>query len=333
MDAVGELRRMVAGFQVSQALHVAARLGLPDHLADGPRTVPEVAAATDTHEQSLGRLMRALAEVGVLTTDDEGRFSNTELGEALRHGRPDSVAAWASFIGRPYHWQAWSALEHSVRTGENAFSSVHGVSNWEYRARHPDELTIFDAAMTEGSHAVAEAVVEAYDFGRFETIADIGGGRGALLASVLARYPDARGVLFDRPEVIAGADTLLTEAGVADRCRAIGGSFFDAVPDDIDAYIFKSVIHDWPDADSVAILSACRRAASANSTLLLVEQLLDEGPDRRRTAFSDLNMLVAPGGQERTISDYRALLVAAGFDLARTVPTASNFFVLEATPA
>ncbi|NMH97807.1 methyltransferase [Pseudonocardia acidicola] len=333
MDAATELRRMVDGYQVSQALHVAATLGISDVLAAGPRTVADLAVATGTHEGSLSRLMRALASVGVYARDDDGRFANTELGEALRAGTPGSVAGWAGLIGRPYYWQAWAGLADSVRTGENAFATVHGESIWAYRAKRPDELVIFDRAMTALSAAVAGAVVEAYDFDRFGTIVDVGGGRGGLLAAILTGHPSMRGVLFDQPDVVAGASELLERAGVADRATTVGGDFFDAVPEGGDAYLLKAVVHDWPDAESIAILRTCRRAVPAHGTLLLIEQLLDDGPDPGRAAFSDLNMLVAPGGQERSVDDYRSLLAAAGFHLVRAVPTTSDVFVLEATPA
>jgi hypothetical protein len=275
--------------------------------------------------------MRALVAIGVCVGDDE-RFANTELGDALRTDAPYSIAGWARYVGRPHHWQAYGALEHSVRTGENGFAVVHGRSVWEYLAEQPDEQKAFDAAMTSLSQAVSDAVVDGYEFGRFGTIVDIGGGRGLLLSAILSRYPSVQGVLFDQPGVVAGARELLAAAGVSGRCEVVGGSFFDSVPPGGDAYVLKSVIHDWADAESIAILTTCRRAMPAYGRLLLVEQLLDDSPDPVRTACSDLTMLVVVGGQERTTDDYRKLLSAAGFDLTRTVPTASDFFILEARP-
>jgi O-methyltransferase domain/Dimerisation domain len=333
MDAAIELQRMLNGYQVSQAIHVAVVLRLSDVLAEGPRTSAELAAASGADDQSLRRLLHALTLVGLYTCDSDGRFANTELGAALRSDAPQSVAAWGEFIGRPYHWLAWASLEHSVRTGENAFRAVHGMSVWEYRREHPDEAVVFDRAMTAQSGIVADAITRAYDFSGSATVVDVGGGRGGLLAAILARYPSVRGVLFDQPDVVAGAGELLAAAYVADRCSMIGGSFFDAVPDGGDTYLLKAVIHDWPDAEAVEIMRTCRRAVPVHGTLLLVEQLLDDGPDARRTAFSDLNMLVATGGQERTVDEYRSLLTAASFRLDRVVSTDSNVFILEATPA
>ncbi|HEY9332834.1 MAG TPA: methyltransferase [Kribbella sp.] len=320
MDASRELLRLIGGYQVSQAISVAARLGISDVLATSPQTLSELAQSTGADVPSLGRLMRALTALG-LYTDDSGTFANTELGAALRVDAPRSVAGWARFIGTGSYWQTQAALEQSVRSGETAFSIVHGEPVWEYRARHPEEQDAFDAAMTSMADAVTEAVVAAYDFGRYGTVVDVGGGHGRLLLGILERYPAVKGVLFDQPEVVAGAST--------DRFQVAGGDFFDSVPAG-DALVLKSVIHDWADAESIAILRNCREALPSDGRVLLVEQLLDRSPDPVRTAFSDLNMLIMTGGRERTTDEYAALLAAAGLDLVGTVATASTTFVIEA---
>ncbi|WP_371404548.1 acetylserotonin O-methyltransferase [Kribbella sp. NBC_00662] len=328
MDASQELHRLAAGYQVTQAIHVAARLGLSDLIAAGPKSLTELASATGADEQALARLMHALTALGLYTADSEG-FANTELGAALRVDAPRSVAGWARFIGTGSHWTAYAGLEQSVRTGETAFPAVHGEPVWEYRAKHPDEQAAFDAAMTSRSDVVADAVVAAYDFSRCRTVVDIGGGRGRLLAGILERNPSVEGVLFDQPDVVAGAGDLL--AGVADRCTVVGGNFFDSVPSG-DTLVLKSVIHDWADAESIQILRTCRRAVTDDGRVLLVEQLLDRSPDAVATAFSDVNMLIMTGGRERSTDDYRALLAAAELELTDIVATAGLSFVIEATP-
>jgi O-methyltransferase domain/Dimerisation domain len=333
MDASRELRRLVTGYQVSQAVHVAATLGLCDLLADGPRSVADLAAATRTDASALNRLMRALAAVGLFDGDGDEGYANTELGNALRIDAPRSLAGWVRFVGRPVHWETYAALEHSIRTGEDAFATVHGQALWGYLGNHPDDQEALDDAMTALSRTMADDVVDAYDFGGFGTLVDVGGGHGLLLAALLSRYPSAMGVLFDQPQVVAGAHALLSDAGVSQRCRVVGGSFFDSVPEGGDMYLLKSVIHDWSDAQSVEILRTCRRSMPAHGRLLLVEQLLDESPDPVRTEFSDLTMLVMAGGQERTTEQYRSLLAAAGFDLTRSVPTRGDVFLIEATLA
>jgi SAM-dependent methyltransferase len=326
MDAVARMRAMVNGYQVSHALSVAAALGISDLLAGGPRTAAELADAAGVHAPTLLRLLRALATVGVYERQDDDRFALTELGATLRSDVPGSVAGWATLVGRPSYVQAWAALGDSVRTGENAFARVHGTSVWEYRAARPEEQAVFDRAMTSLSAPVTEAVARAYDFGRFGSVVDVGGGRGNQLAGILAVHPGVRGVLFDQPEAVAAVPP-------GERMDVVGGDFFAGVPEGCDAYLLKAVLHDWPDDESVAILRSCRRAMAPGGVVLIVEQLLDLAPDPVRTAFSDLNMLVAPGGRERELAEYGSLLTAAGFSLGRAVPTGTDVFVIEALPA
>jgi hypothetical protein len=317
-----DLLRLINGYQVTQAIHVAVTLGVPDRLAQGTRTADELAAATDAHPPSLYRLLRALAAVGILHEDTDRRFTLTALGEGLRSDAPDSPAGWAAFVGRPYHFAAWSNLLHSVRTGETAFKAVHGVDTWTYRAGHPEEGGVFDAAMTALSRRVTAGVLEAHDFSGYAVIADIGGGRGALLSAILARHPGARGILFDQPGVVA-------DARPGERCDVVAGDFFERVPEGADAYILKSILHDWDDAPAIAILCSIRQAAAPGSAVLIVERRL--GPPNAEPAgkLSDLNMLVGTGGRERTRDEYAALLDAAGFAIVGETP-AGPVSVIEA---
>jgi hypothetical protein len=321
-----ELRRLVNGYQVTQAIHVAVTLGIPDLLADGARGSDELAAATESHAPTLYRLLRALASVGVLHEHDERRFTLTPLGQGFRSDAEPSLAAWTRFVGRPYHWGAWGHLLHGVRTGENPFQHLHGESIWEYRATRPEESVIFDDAMTALTRLSNEALVEAYDFGRFGVVVDVGGGHGALLAAILDANPRVRGVLFDQPHVVAGAE-------VGERCDVVAGSFFDAVPEGGDAYMLKSIIHDWEDAEAVAILRVCRRAMRPGSALLVIERELGDPNELPQAKFSDLNMLVAPGGRERSEEEYAALFAAAGFELVDVMPAGSGMCVFEGVAA
>jgi hypothetical protein len=327
-----ELRRLVNGYQVSQCIYVAAALGIADLLADGPRPSDELAAETDADPPSLYRLLRALAAVGVLREEDDRRFALTELGEALRSDAQEGIAGWAAFVGRPSHWQAWGDLLHSVRTGENAFRHVHGTDVWSWRADRPEENANFDRAMTTLTRSSNRALVDAYDFGRYGTIVDVGGGNGALLALLLSKYPAMEGVLFDQPHVVAGAGEVLGGAGVADRCRVLGGSFFGGIPTGGDAYVLKAIIHDWEDEESIAILRGCRAVVPAGGALLVIERLLGPPNTDPAAKLSDLNMLVAPGGRERTVDEFESLLAAAGFRLAGATPTAAGLSVIEGAP-
>ena len=324
--------RLTNGYQVSQAIHVAATLGLADLLGDGTRSSDELAEATGADADALYRLLRALASVGVLNEHDDRRFALTPLGEYLRSDTVGSLQDWAAFVGRPYHWDAWGSLLHSVRTGENAFRHLHGTGVWDFRQAHPEENAIFDQAMTSLTSGATEALTAAYDFGRFRTIVDVGGGRGALLIALLQKHPQLHGVLFDHPTVVAGAREAVHDAGVADRCRLVGGDFFDSVPAGGDAYVLKSVIHDWEDDESIRILRSCRAAMRDGSMLLLVE--LELGPPNTAPVakFGDLNMLVAPGGRERTSEEYAALFAAGGFRLVEATPTGTGLAVFEGVP-
>jgi hypothetical protein len=326
------LRRMIHGYQVSQALYVAATLGIADLLAGGPRGVEELAESTGAHAPTLYRLLRLLASVGVFAEDDAGRFGLTPLAECLRSDVPGSQRAWAIMVCSPTFWSSWGELLHSVRTGETAFPKVYGMSNWEYRAQHSEEGAVFDAAMTANTALESAAVAGGYDFSRFGVLADVGGGHGLLLATILAANPAMRGILFDQPQVVAGARDLLTRAGVADRCRAVGGDFFESVPREADAYLLKSVIHDWDDERAVEILRSCRSAMDDGAKLLLVERIVRPGNEPDPAKFIDLLMLVMNGGRERTTDDFERLLAAAGFRLSNIVPTGPVLSVIEGIP-
>lgn len=326
------LGRLITGAQVSQAIHVAATLGVADLLAAGPRGSEELAAETGAHAASLYRLLRALAAVGVFREDEEKRFALTPLGELLRRDVPGSLHGWAAFVGRPYFRAAWSELEHSIRTGESAFRHVHGTDVWSYRAEVPEESEIFERAMESLTASSNSALLDAFDFGRFATVVDVGGGNGALLSALLVAYPAMRGIVFDQPHVVANARSTLEAAGIADRCAVVGGSFFEKVPTGGDAYAMKSILHDWEDGEAAAILRVCRSAMTPEARLLLIERIVGAPNEDPRTKFSDLNMLVAPGGRERTIEEWGALLASAGFRLGDATPTAAGFFVIEAAP-
>jgi hypothetical protein len=325
--------RLVNGYQVSQAIHVAATLGIADLLKDGPRSFGELAAATGSHPGSLYRLLRALAAVGVFHEDGDKRFALTPLGDCLRSDAADQVGPWAAFIGRPYFWQAWSHLLHGVRTGENAFRQVHGTDVWTYRSEHTEEGAIFDRAMSAISRGVIEGIVGSYDFGFFPCVVDVGGGQGALLAGILRSHRAARGILFDQPHVVAGADELLRKAGVADRCEVAAGSFFERVPETGDAYLLKAILHDWDDEAALAILRSCRRAMRPGRRLLVLERLIGPPNEQPEAKFSDLNMMVSPAGQERTRAEFAALFASAGFHLVGVTPTGTRLSVIEGLPA
>lgn len=321
---------MVFGYRLSQALHVAAVLGISDLLAEGPRTIDDLASAANADADSLGRMLRALAAHGVYIESEDGRFSNTELSSALRADVPGSVKATAVYVGEPYYWDAWGYLLHSARTGENAFAALHGTDVWTYRSEHLDRADSFDRAMVAMTATLAGAVATAYDFSGVSTVVDIGGGHGALLETLLTTHSHLNGVLFDLPHVVDAAHTALAGSLVRGRLQLVPGDAFHSVPADADAYVLKSILHDWSDEDAEKILRVCRESMSERTVLLVVERLL-EGPNKGAdTKLSHLNMLVVPGGRERSEAEFAALLERAGLRLRRTVPTGSPAYVLEA---
>lgn len=331
------LMDLLTGYRVTQALYVAARLGVADRLADGPQGSEELARATGAHAGALRRLLRALVSFGVFAEEADGRFALTEIGTLLRDQVPGSLRAGVIFYGDQRHWNAWAQLERCVTSGETVWGPRAATAFFEMNAKDPEGAAIFNAAMTSFTSAYDAAVVAAYDFSRFRTLADVGGGHGALISSILRANPGLRGTLFDIPPVIEGAKPRVTAGGLGDRLELVAGDVFAAVPPGRDAYMLKWIIHDWDDEHSTTILRSCHRAMGPDGRLLLVERIvperIDGGADTQSTVLADLNMLVLAGGHERTAAEYQALLGAAGFALARIVPTATTLSVIEATRA
>ena len=320
---------------MSRAVFVAAELQIADLLAGGPKSVDELARATDCHAPSLHRFMRALVSLALCSEREDGSFELAPLGVFLRADAPDSVRSWALWSGR-YLWPLWGSLLQSVKTGQSARSLVAGVDGFDDVEQDEQAATVFNRAMLELTRLVAREVTHAYDFDEMRRIVDVGGGYGALLAAILEAYPDAHGVLYDLPHAIEGARAHLASAGLASRCELVAGSFFESVPAGADAYLLKSIVHDWDDEQSVTILRSCRRAIPPGGKLLLVERMMPERfePSSRHRLFArlELSRFVGHGGRERTEAEFRTLLDLGGFILTRLVPTALEFNILEGVP-
>ena len=325
-----DLVRLVDGFRVTQTLHAGVEFGIPDLLADGARTADDLAEACDADPSALYRLLRTLASLGILHEADGRRFSLTELGQPLRGDVPGSLRGWVRLTGRDHVWRSWGNLTNAVREGKNSFRMLHDADIWEWRADHPEESAIFDEAMMSLTGAGNSAILDAYDFGRFETVVDVAGGNGTLLAGLLAAHPQMRGILFDQEHVVSGAEPVLRAAGVLDRCKVVAGSFFSSVPEGGDAYVLKSIIHDWEDDESVAILRTCRESMGPEAVVLVIERDLGPPNENPVAKLSDLNMFVMPGGRERTIDEYAELLDRAGLRLDEAHPTTTGHLVMEA---
>ena len=320
------------GSLASQALYVAAKLGIADLLADGPKTIEQLANATSTDAPSLYRVLRALASMGVFTEPEARTFALTASAEPIRSDVPNSLRDVTIFMGEDWHWNVWGKLLYSVRTGKPAWAQVHGDEVFGYFEKNPEAGQIFNRAMSSFTGIAAEAVVDGYDFSGIETVVDIAGGHGRLLTGILEANPTLRGVLFDLAHVIAGAREQVATSTAAERIEFVDGDFFASVPEGADAYLMKHIIHDWDDERAIKILQNIKRAMKPNGRVLLVEALIAEGNKQDFGKVLDLEMLVSPGGKERTADEYKELFARAGLKLTRIVPTKSPYSVIEAMP-
>jgi SAM-dependent methyltransferase len=315
--------RMITAYWTSQALGAAARLGVPDQLADGPRASDDLARAVGADPDALYRLLRLLAMNGVFAEVAPRTFALTPLGDTLRADVPGSMRPMAAMQTSPCHWLTWGRLFDSVRTGRPVAKDALGMEVYDYYRTHPDEAVFFNAAMTSLSQLAASELLRVYDFSGARVVADVGGGHGSLLAAVLAAHPAARGILFELPEVIETAPKL-------DRTELVAGDFFKSVADGADVHLLKHVVHNWDDERAGVLLRNCHRALTTGGKLVLLEFVIPDDNAPSGAQPMDLNMLVHSGGRERTEAEYRRLFEATGFRLTRIVPTRGPFSVIEA---
>lgn len=328
ISAHQQIDEMVTAYWISQAIYAAAKFGIADQLKEGPRSVEELAEVTTTNPDALYRLLRALASQGIFVEGEPRHFSLTPLAEVLRSDVPGSKRALALMSGDE-QFRTWAEIDYSIQTGKTAFDKVYGQPIFEYLGEHPDKARIFDAAMVGIHGRESDLILDAYDLSDIGVLADVGGGNGSQISSILQKYPTIEGVLFDLPHVIESARAQMEAAGLLDRCTLVGGSFFDGVPEGADTYLMRHIIHDWDDEKSLAILRNCHRAMPANGKLLVVESVIPPGNERFAGKLLDLVMLLIPGGKERTEDEYRTLFDQAGFELVQVTPTASEVSIVE----
>lgn len=323
---------LITAHRITASIYAAARLGVADRLAEAPRTVAELATMVGAHQNSLGRLLAALVTLGICTQDNAKRFQLTAIGMHLSGGADKSLKAWAVFEGKML-WPSWNGLSESIRTGKTRGELAGPGDHFEQIARNPAFVEVFNGAMADLTRLVTPDILSACQFAGVSRLMDVGGGVGGLLAAILAAHPSMRGIIFDLPHCAKGATRQIRESGIGNRCEFISGDFFKDIPTGADAIILKSIIHDWEDKRSVAIFSNCRRALPSAGKLFLVERLMAEVPEaiaeHRAVALSDLNMLRNPGGAERTVRGYCAILQQAGLEVVRVSP-AGIFGVIEA---
>lgn len=325
-----ELVRMASGYVMAQAVYVAAKLNVADHLADGPRHIDDIAAATGADSAFLYRLLRALCGAKVFVEDDQRRFALTPFSDALRTDVPGSIRAAVVWIGEPTLYRSCGELLQSVKAGQPAFEKIFGTPYFDYFHSNAEAGRIFSEGMACFSELEEEPIAKAYEFPPDARLVDVGGGRGGFLAHVLTAHPSLRGVLYDRPDVVSDPQPLRA-AGVMERCETIAGSFFDAVPAGGDIYMFKRVLHDWDDEICRALLRRCRSVIPNHGRLLVVDAVIPPGNEFHPGKLADLMMLTVTG-RERTEAEFRELFAAAGFRLTRIIPTPRPLSFVEGVP-
>jgi hypothetical protein len=329
-----QLSRMITSLWMPQAIHAAAALGIPDLLATGAKRSDDLAETVGAHAGALHRLMRGLVALGLCTATEDGAFELTPLGDCLRSDARDSVRSWALLMGGEMVWRSWGQFLECVRTGEPAPKLLDGMDAFEHIEANPAAAAVFDKSMVELTRHLGGAIAMSYDFTGISKLIDVGGGYGALLPPILKANPTMRGAVFDMAHCRAGAEQLFGKVGLGDRFEFISGSFFESVPGGADAYLMKSVIHDWDDERSLAILRNCRAAMRGAARFLLVEVIVPEQIGASlldaMIASTDLNMLVNTGGCERTEAAYRKLLEAADLRVEQIVATPAAFSIIDA---
>lgn len=324
------LLQMTNGTFVTQAIYVAAKLGIADLLKDSPKSSDELAKLTNVDAQSLYRLLRALSSNGIFAEGKNRQFQLTPLAACLQSDRPGSMRTFAIFLGEPWLWQVCGSLLDSVKTGKNAFENIYGTKPLSYLTQHPEVMQSLYEAVNAFTSSLIPVVLASYDFLPFSKIVDVGGGHGALIAEILKLNPTMKGILFDQPVVAERARHFIEAKGVAERCEIVVGNLFELMPSGGDAYILKHVIHTWDDENALTILKNCHQAMVENGRLLVFEAIIPPANKPSLSKWFDLHMLMMGDGRERTETEYRALLTAAGFMVRKVVSTQTSIDVIEA---
>jgi hypothetical protein len=330
------LMQMVQGLMVSKALQAVAELGIADLLADSAKTVEELARATSTNPSALFRLLRAMASLGIFRQNESGLFENTTLSEPLRSDSSMSIRDYVIYAANEGNERAWMQLMSVLKTEKPSFAEANGCELWDYFQQHPDLGERFNRAMTSLASGNTQMVLRAYDFSPFKTLIDVGGGQGQLLAGILKACPNMRGTLFDLPAVVQGAQAYFAAQGVGDRCTVVAGDAFSSIPAGFEAYVLKNVLHDWSDDRCALLLERVRTAIPPQGKLIIVDTVMVPGNEPHPAKWSDLHMMVAVGGRERTEEDFRRLLKRCDFSLTMAkplLPPTIAMGIVEAIPA
>lgn len=331
-DPAKKLFELLNGYVLTQTISTAAYLGIADLLSNGPKSVDDMADSTKCTPDSLYRLLRSLSGFGVFKELSGRRFESTPMGDLLSK-KPGSLHAWAVMSGDEWHWRCYGNMRYSVQTGQPAIADALGTDLFSYLQNHESSAETFHKAMTESSEQEGPPVADSYDFTRFKCIADIGGGLGQLLCAALSKNTEAKGLLFEQPQIATQARNRLASTEFAARIDVREGSFFDGIPAGPDLYMMKMILHDWSDDKCVRILSNCRAVIPQNGRLLVIELVAGEPNKPTPDKIWDIGMLVmTQGGRERTAQEFVHLFSQSGFRLNRIIPTSSLKSIVEAAP-
>lgn len=322
------LLQLIYGYRATQLIYVAAELKIADFLQDGPRNSEYLAKKIDAHEPSLYRVLRALTTVNVFEESAKG-FHLTDLSRLLLTETSNPLRAIAIMRGEEVNWKPWGELLYAVKTGKGPFEKVFGMRLFDYYEKHPSSGHTFNEGMNVMTRHDIQFILDSYDFSHTKIIAEIGGGLGRLLFSILAKYPDKHGILYDLPHVINGAHDLMKQFSVENRCKIIGGQFFESIPNGADVYILKRIIHDWDDERSMAILKNCRKVMPNNGRILLCETMIHEDYKNLEGKVNDVHMMVVTGGKERTKKEFSALFEKCGFHLSKIIQASQGLHIIE----
>lgn len=333
-EGAERIRQLAWGYIPAALIGVVMELGIPDLIGDKAKPISEIAAAAEANEDALYRMLRTLASFGILTESNGKLFALTSAGTCLRSDVPGSLHGYVRWVTNGLLFRCYADLLHCAKTGENALEHVLGESLFSYMHHTPELSKIFNDGMTSFSQIVSKGVLDTYDFSGIKVLADLGGGEGALLASIVQKYPGMRGLLLEQAHVVPGARKRFEQSALADRCSAEPVDFFKSVPSGADAYMMKSIIHDWDDERATVILKNCREALRdvERGRLILVEGVVPPGNEQHMVKISDMQMLVLAGGRERTREEFQNLLAPSGFRMTAVIPTQTFVSVLEALP-
>jgi hypothetical protein len=321
-----QLMKFIVGRWISKPIYVAAELGIADMLAEGPKSIEQLAQASQSHAPSLYRMMRALASVGIFSEIEHKRFELTPMAEYLKTGAMRSIAL---MFNADWSDKAWIYFLDSIKTGDTAFEKAHGMSVSDWLEKNPRAAEVFNEANAIKAGSSHRVIVDVYDFSGIQTMTDVGGGLGILMAEILIANPLMEGIVADTPSVIQKTRKIIQARGIEDRCQAVECDFFKKIPSGSDAYLMSNILHDWPDKQCQIILTNCHRAMQKESRLLVVEMVIPPGNEPSVAKLLDLEMLVITGGRERTEAEFSNLFVSSGFKLSRIIPTRENVCIIE----